>query len=221
MPDKPSWQFFEPKEEYFVIERKRLPHWVQPGTMAYITWRTWDSMPKGVIAGWLAERNRWLLDHGISPGNAAWRAALRRLPLADQRAFHDQLSARWEANLDACHGACPLRSTALARVVANSLEHFDNDRYLLSDYVVMPNHVHVLAAFPAAEDVLPQVDSWKHFTAVRINRALNRRGRFWEVDGFDHLVRSAEQYEYLRDYIESNPARAGLHPGEYIHYRAP
>ena len=61
-------------------------------------------------------------------------------------------------------------------------------------------------------------ESWKHYTAVRINRRLRQRGRVWQVDGFDHLVRTEAQFEYLRKYIRDNPQRARLKPGEYRHY---
>ena len=85
----------------------------------------------------------------------------------------------------------------------------------MTDFVVMPNHVHVLVAFPNAESQLAQCESWKHFTAVKINRKLGQERRFWQQDGFDHLVRSNEQFEYLRLYIAGNPKKANLQPGEY------
>jgi putative transposase len=82
----------------------------------------------------------------------------------------------------------------------------------------MPNHVHILVVFPDPESLLAQCESWKHYTATQINRRLKRRGRFWQQDAFDHLVRSEEQFAYLRDYIAKNPANAKLKVGEYIHY---
>jgi REP element-mobilizing transposase RayT len=211
------FRFFDPAEEHSVIERE-LPHWAQAGTLCFLTWRTWDSMPRQVIQSWLAERDEWLARHGIDPKADGWRDRVNGLPTAEQRDFHRKLSARWESCLDECHGACLLRRPELAQVVANSLKHFDGDRYVLSDFVVMPNHVHVLAAFPDAAQMLKQCASWKHYTAVRINRAVGRSGRFWEVDGFDHLVRGPEQFEGLRDYVAANPRRANLRPGEFIHY---
>jgi putative transposase len=69
--------------------------------------------------------------------------------------------------------------------------------------------------------MLAQCESWKHFTATRINRVLGRKGRFWQQDGFDHLVRSVEQFDYLRRYVAENPSRAGLGPGEYLHESKP
>jgi type I restriction enzyme R subunit len=111
-----------------------------------------------------------------------------------------------------------LRRPELSQIVADSLCHFDGDRYELTDFVVMPNHVHLLVAFPDEESLLKQCESWKHFTATQINRRLGRKGRFWQQDGFDHLVRTPERFEELRHYIADNPKRARLGPGEYIHY---
>ncbi|MGL6096333.1 MAG: transposase [Fimbriiglobus sp.] len=105
--------------------------------------------------------------------------------------------------------------------MTRSLHRFDGERYALFDYVVMPNHVHLLAAFPEADAMHRQCASWKHFTAALLNVALRRAGRFWESESFDHLVRTEGQFRYLRRYIAENPAKAGLRAGEYAHYSRP
>jgi REP element-mobilizing transposase RayT len=81
-------------------------------------------------------------------------------------------------------------------------------RYRLDAYVVMPNHVHMLAT--------PSVPSpsWlgplKGFTAHKANRILGTAGsRFWQDESYDHLVGDGE-FERIRRYIEWNPVRAGL-----------
>jgi type I restriction enzyme R subunit len=209
---------FDAKDEYFVIERRDLPHWAQAGTIAFITWRTWDSIPKPVYVEWLRLRADWLRQHRIDPDDKKWREQISALSRPDQLLYRQLLAERWESALDECHGACVLRQPALAKVVADSLLHFDGDRYVVTDFVVMPNHVHLLVAFPSPEMMLTQCDSWKHYTATQINRALSRKGRFWEVDDFDHLVRSEDQFEYFRRYIADNPVRAHLRPGEFVHY---
>ncbi|MEX2015034.1 MAG: transposase, partial [Candidatus Hydrogenedentales bacterium] len=140
------------------------------------------------------------------------------LPFAIREEFRSTLASRWNHALDAGHGACVLRRPELSKIVSDSLMHFDGDRYELTDYVVMPNHVHLIAAFYDEELLLNQCDSWKHFTAMHINRALGRRGRFWQQDGFDHLVRSPEQFDALRRYIADNPQLARLRAGEFMHY---
>jgi type I restriction enzyme R subunit len=98
------------------------------------------------------------------------------------------------------------------------LLHFDGEHYLMTDFVVMPNHVHLLAAFVDEEGMLAQCDSWKHFTARRINQRLGTKGRVWQQDGFDRLVRSVPHFEAFRRYIAENPKKAGLSQGEFVHY---
>ena len=109
-----------------------------------------------------------------------------------------------------------LSDPELSRLVADSLLHFDGDRYELSSFVIMPNHVHLLGAFVSHDGMLKQCEPWKRFTATRINAALNRKGRFWQQDGFDHLIRSDRQFQYYRDYIAKNPDKANLKAGEYF-----
>lgn len=109
-----------------------------------------------------------------------------------------------------------LRTPKLAQIVADSLLKFDGDRYELTDFVVMPNHVHLLAAVLDEEAMLAQCEGWKHFQAVQINRVIGSSGRFWQQDGFDHLDRSSEQFEHFRRYIADNPRKARLSPGEFV-----
>ncbi|MCY2994251.1 MAG: transposase [Planctomycetota bacterium] len=210
-------QVFDPKQEVLVVHR-RLPHWAQAGTICYITFRTDDSLPKPVMERWLRERNAFLRLHQIDPFALGWRQRLEELDPKIKNAFDRDFSEKWHDNLDNCHGACVLRRPELGKIVAESLQKFDGERYELTDFIVMPNHAHVLAAFPDEKSMLAQCESWKHYTAGKINRALGQRRRFWQQDGFDHLVRSPEQFEYLRRYIADNSQKAKLRPGEFIHY---
>jgi REP element-mobilizing transposase RayT len=124
--------------------------------------------------------------------------------------YHNRFTTRWHESLDASHGASVLCQPEIADIVANSLLHFDGDRYEMLDFVIMPNHVHLLATFPDKAAMIDQCDSWKHFTARRINATLGLQGRFWQQDAFDHLVRHEGQFRRLRDYIAQNPVKAGL-----------
>ena len=210
-------QVFDPKTGFGVLERK-LPHWSQAGTICFITWRTLDSMPQSVLNRWHADREDWLRRHGINPKSEDWRSRLRELDPVLQGEFVRTFSDRWHRSLDACHGECVLKRRELSQIVVDSLMKFDGDRYELTDFVVMPNHVHLLAAFVSEEGTLTQCEGWKHFQAVQINRQLGSSGRFWQQDGFDHLIRSVEQFDALRRYIASNPERANLKTGEFRHY---
>lgn len=210
-------QFFDRKQEYAVLERN-LPHWCQTGTVAFITWRTWDSLPHFVIQAWLAERDAWLMRHGLNAADPAWEQKLTCLTPSSRHEFHQFVSARWNDKLDESHGSCPLSRSDLAEIVADSRAHSDGSKYEPLDYVVMPNHVHLLSTFSSGDEMLSQCESWKHFTATKINRILGRKGRFWQQDGFDHLVRSESQFEQLRRYIADNPNRAGLAHAKFAHF---
>jgi len=212
--------FFDPRFEYSILER-RLPHWVQAGVVCFITWRTNDSIPADVLERWRDERRQWLRRHAINPRATDWRQRLRELEPDMQQEFFEAFSSKWHSELDAGHGACVLKVSDLAMIVAESLQKFDGERYELTDFVVMPNHVHLLAAFRTEDQMLRQCEGWKHYQGVQINRAIGSSGRFWQQDGFDHLVRSAEQFEHFRRYIADNPRKARLRVGEFIVWSKP
>jgi REP element-mobilizing transposase RayT len=196
----------------------QLPHWFQPGVTYFITFRTDDSVPATVADEWYRHRNEWLRAKGVDPSRSDWRCRLEQLPEPDKRAFHLTFPDEFMKYLDRGCGECVLRRPELARIVADSFHHFDGQRYTLGDYVVMPNHVHLLVCLLADTDVERQCYSWKKFTARDINRTLGRVGRFWHEESFDHLVRNPDQLDYLRWYIANNPRKAGLREGEYLHW---
>lgn len=82
----------------------------------------------------------------------------------------------------------------------------------------MPNHFHMLVVFPDDDSMLKQCEEWKRFTGRQINQRMSDSGRFWQQDGFDHLVRSEAQFEYLGRYITNNPLKARLRPEEFVLY---
>jgi REP element-mobilizing transposase RayT len=214
------FQFFD-RDEEVLISQRCLPHWEQPGRTYFITFRTLDSIPESVLNRWRVERAGWLRRHAIDPQVRDWRQQVAMLALGARREFHEHFTNRWLEELDCCHGACVLRRPELSQIVAASLHHFDGDRYLLGDFVVMPNHVHVLVQFPSIGQLKAQGESWRTYTARQINQVLGQRGQFWQDEGFDHLVRSAEQFEFLRQYIAHNPRKAKLAADEFRHYRRP
>ena len=198
-----------------------LPHWYQPVATYFITFRTVDSLPKEVVDLWYRRRNDCLRRQKINHHAKNWQAALRCLPDRLQHEFRATFSREFLEHLDKGHGACVLRRRELAQIVANSLRHFDGQRYLLGDFVVMPNHVHLLVGLLGETDVEEQCYSWKKFTATQINRELKQTGEFWQSESFDHLVRSPEQFERFQRYIAENGSAAGLRDGEYLHGRRP
>jgi type I restriction enzyme R subunit len=100
--------------------------------------------------------------------------------------------------------------------VAQALEHFDCDRYLLLGYVIMPNHVHLLVTPGPTHPLSKILQSWKRFTAREINKARNTSGQVWQRESFDHIVRSVAQLDRFQNYLRENPVNAKLREGEYL-----
>jgi len=210
-------ELFDPKAEWFVREHFRA-HWTQAGAVVFITFRTYDSIPRAVLRNWELEKQDWLRLRGHD-GTKHWSVVVPTLSEQERTDFNRRFNRCREDFLDTCHGRCLLRRPELAKIVAESLLYFDAQRYRMGDFVVMPTHVHLLAAFATAEAMATQCDSWLHYTAREINRAIGERGKLWQQEPFDHLVRSLEQYGYLRQYIADNPCKAGLKFGEYVYRR--
>ena len=209
-----EFRFYDPATTASV-KKGHLPHWEQEGATYFITWRTADSIPREKAEYWDRLREEWLRDHQINPADPDLRKKIEEMPDDLRRDFR-RFSRALDDEMDSCHGECLLRQPNGARVVADALRHFDSDRYLLGDFVVMPNHVHLLVGGLPRERMQAQVTSWKKWTALEINKVLGRNGRFWQTESFDHLVRNEAAFERFRRYIADNPGKAKLREGEYL-----
>jgi REP element-mobilizing transposase RayT len=204
------FSFFRPEDEVRITERN-LPHWEQPHVCYFLTYRTMDSIPKEVMDAWIRERSHWLTHHGIEVhANEDWHSRLELLTAAERAEFHGHFSTQLQDYLDQGHGQCVLRRATLRHIVAESLRCFDEERYRLGGFVIMPNHVHVLVQCLGSTRVKPMGNSWKRYTACEINKRLGRSGHFWQGESHDHIVRSPQQFWHYRRYIEENPAKAHL-----------
>mgnify|MGYP002624339475 FL=1 len=212
------FELFDPAGEVTITEH-HLPHWSQPGATYFITFRTDDSIPTAVYQAWKRERDDWLRRQQINPLSRAWRSALKKLPHDKRAEYHERFTAQFHERLDDCLGACVLKRPEISGIVAKSLRHFDGDRYHLGDFVIMPNHVHLLVQLLGELDPKTQCKSWKHFTARQINKVLGQSGHFWQAESFDHLVRTPEQFDAIVRYIADNPRKARLSSGEYVHWK--
>ncbi|OYP38556.1 hypothetical protein CGZ80_01795 [Rhodopirellula sp. MGV] len=207
-------ELFDPQAPLAISEHYR-PHWSQAGAIVFITFRTADSIPYEVLQRWEREKNEWIARN--TGRNADWRKVLPELDPRLRHQFKKTFNRLREDFLDTCNGKCVLRQPDFASIVADSLSHFDGKRYRLGDFIVMPNHVHLLASFPSEETMIGQCDSWLHYTAWKINQQLGNKGKFWQQEPFDHLVRSPEQYQYLCNYIRDNGTKANLRSGDFLY----
>jgi REP element-mobilizing transposase RayT len=163
-------------------ERGYLPHFDAPYVTQFVTFMLHDAFP-------VTRRREW---EGI-------------LNEPDE----SQRRRKLEAWLDRGHGACWLRRADLASLVEEKLRESDGKSYRLLPWAVMPNHVHLVVDVWATplSDLL---HLWKGGSARAANLALARRGRFWEREYFDTLIRDGDHLKRAIRYTENNPVKAAL-----------
>ena len=54
------------------------------------------------------------------------------------------------------------------------------------------------------------MDAIKGASAHKINQALQRKGKVWQTESFDHVLRSSENLGQKIQYLLDNPVRRGL-----------
>lgn len=189
--------FFNPHLPLEIGERN-LPHWSQDGATYFITFRLGDSIPQAKLKQWNNDREIWLKTHSE--------------PFSDEERneYHQLFSEKIQGWLDAGMGSCLLEKPTLAKLVADALLKFHGERYDLGEWVIMPNHVHVLLTPHMGNKLEEILHSWKSYTAHEINKAEGMDGAVWQHESYDHIVRSPEQLQHFENYIFENPSQAGI-----------
>lgn len=164
--------------------RGYLPHFDDQTKIQTITYRLADSLPQKLLQRLAGE-----LD--TPDGDIAYRQ-------------------RIEDYLDRGYGSCCLKNPETAEIVIDSWLKFDAVRYDIYEYVVMPNHVHLLMATRGGFAFTDIIKGFKSFTAREINRRLGRQGQLWQEDYWDRYIRNTRHFEAAARYIHENPVKAGL-----------
>jgi len=197
--------------------RGYLPHFESGLLLQHVTYHLADSLPHDVVTRLDAELRDVAPEH---------MDAERRTWL--------------EAWIDAGHGSCVLKESAIAELVQESFLHHDAERYQLLAWVIMPNHVHVLLQ-PIGEWTLDKiVASWKSFSGRRIAEYMRQkqaqaetetetqcqagawrshetrhshealRSHVWQREYWDRFIRNEQHLAAIIQYIHENPVKAGL-----------
>ena len=120
---------------------------------------------------------------------------------------HYQLAAGYYFITFATHGRLLLQPSE-RDCVFNAICFLDGKKYELYAAVVLNDHVHmVINPF----ETLPKImHSIKSFTAHKINKMLNRKGKVWQNESFDRVIRDDDEFLEKLSYIASNPIKANL-----------
>lgn len=196
---------FRPFNPFQDIDRSKrnLPHWQQEGACYFVTFRLGDSLPQTLLDQWMRELDIWMSLHP-----RPWSEEI-------EAEYKERFTERREQWLDAGYGACHLRKPEIRELVHTSLMKFDQARYDMDAFVIMPNHVHLIWQLRPRRDLSKELQGIKGASARACNLALGQGGTFWMDESYDRLVRDLEELSAFRNYIINNPVKAGLQPHEY------
>ena len=194
--------------DYRYSYRRNLPHIQPAGATLFVTFRLANSLPVAVL-----ERLRTEFEEAEKRIAACddWTERTRQEYLLHRKHF-----GRWDACLDrAASGPTWLNDERVAQLVAGAMHYYDSDRYELDVYCIMPNHVHVVFR-PGLDEkgesyALSRImHGIKGFSAGEANRVLGRKGKFWQGESYDHVVRDGKEWQRIVRYVLLNPVKAGL-----------
>ena len=208
---------FDEDGEVRVYENGILPHWRQDNCTYFVTFRQDDALPIAVANQIKHERKLWLAHRGIDVESSNWKQQLTKLPQKEIRIYERMVAKLVNEKLDRGLGSCILRRTDAAKIVSDALEFFHGTRVLVGNYIVMPNHVHVLMRPMAGFELEDILFSIKSYTSNQINELIGATGTFWQRESYDHIVRDADQLEAFQHYIRLNPVKANLRDDSFVH----
>jgi REP element-mobilizing transposase RayT len=102
----------------------------------------------------------------------------------------------------------PLTGPFLAEFLLKTVLHYHTSRrWGCRLFLIMPDHVHMLAAFPDHEEMGKVIGDWKRYIA-------KHAGVLWQTNFFDHRIRQEAEFREKWDYILRNPVVKDLCPAQ-------
>ena len=196
--DSPIGRLACPGETSDWHNRGYLPHFDVTTKTQHVTFHLADSLPKEIAKRFQEE--------------------IRCLPL---ERWDVEWRKRVESWIDSGYGSCVLQNQVVAEMVQNAFFFSAGQRYRLLEWVVMPNHVHVLFQPINGWSVAKIVASWKKFTARGILDFQRFPGHanlligespppVWHREYWDRFIRDERHFQQAAEYIRQNPVKAGL-----------
>lgn len=169
-----------------------LPHWHQDDKYVFVTFRLHDSLPQEKLQWLREEKDSWLKQHPQPWNEKVTKEYINKFGKAVDK---------W---LDNNYGNCLLKKQSNRKIVEDALLFFDEKRYDLVAFVVMPNHIHILMKLKEGHELTEIMHSIKSYTAKKINENENSIGPVWQSESYDRLIRDQKHFENVVRYIIEN-----------------
>ena len=90
------------------------------------------------------------------------------------------------------------------------LKYRDAGEFQLHEFVVMPNHIHLLLSVDDDHAIGRAMQMVKGGFSHALRESGPKRTAVWQPSYYEHRVRDTDEYCRMRSYIHANPVRRGL-----------
>ena len=103
------------------------------------------------------------------------------------------------------------RATEIAETVVETLQHYrSRGEYLLHEFVLMPDHLHVLITPSSTISLEKAMQFIKGGSSYRLHHERGQKIDLWHAGFHDWTIRDAVDWNAKAQYIRLNPVKAGL-----------
>lgn len=103
------------------------------------------------------------------------------------------------------------QSERMAGLLIHVLYNYrDQKKFLLHEFVVMPNHLHLMITPLASVTLERAMQFTKGGFSFRAKKEFGIHGEIWQPSFYDRRVRDSAEYVELKSYIWNNPVSARL-----------
>jgi putative transposase len=95
-------------------------------------------------------------------------------------------------------------------LIAAILHYRDTNAYLLHEFVVMPNHLHLLLTPGPTTSLEKAVQLIKGGSSIQISKHRGHKMEIWQQGFHDWTIRDLDDGQIKAEYIRMNPVRARL-----------
>lgn len=97
-----------------------------------------------------------------------------------------------------------VKLTEKGKIVENAIIYIEKNKGIyVENYVIMPNHIHLLLFIDGCENkkesIISILHNFKSYTTHLFKESI------WQRSYYDHIVRNEKEYKKIYDYIDNNP----------------
>jgi len=191
------------------IYRRHLPHWRQDGATYFVSFHFVDAVPARSKRELTRFRERLASARLKGSQEREIESALRELQKALERILDRGYGKSWLGE--------PVNASSLASILLEMHEKTCD----LGCFTIMPNHCHLVLRPLANAKLETILGSIKSKSVAELNQRTTRRGKLWEQESYDRIVRDVDHLGEVVRYVGNNPRKAGISRDRWFRWLNP